>query len=173
MTGYVYEIELKDPLPAGLSLLDPIQEIARQLPSPLDNLSYLHDGKPTLLIELVRPTGMSLQSYYIPPPPGGGTAGLGGLGRLGLDDAGNVAIPFLLSPLGDPFGLNSAVFRYSHSRGALSAAAIPGASRTCRPARGWATTAMPLSAASAYGKIQSPAADFGPAVAIDLDPVRG
>lgn len=32
--AYVYEIELDDPLPTGLVLLDPIQEVAKGVPSP-------------------------------------------------------------------------------------------------------------------------------------------
>src|SRR5262245_57963331 len=35
--GYVYEIELDDPLPAGLQLMDAIQEIARGCCPPLNN----------------------------------------------------------------------------------------------------------------------------------------
>jgi hypothetical protein len=65
------------------------------------------------------------------PAPGGGTNGAGELGRLGFNDGGDVAVPFLLSPPGPVFA--SGLYRFSHGTGSYSAAAIPG---TPMPAAG-------------------------------------
>ena len=53
--GHVYEIELADPLPAGLQILDPIQEIARALNSPLSTPSYHHDGDQNFVLGVIDP----------------------------------------------------------------------------------------------------------------------
>ena len=56
--------------------------------------------------------------------PGGGTFAEFELGRLGLNDSGNLAVPFTLDPLTSPAGLNSGIFRFSE--GTLSAVARAG-----------------------------------------------
>ena len=53
--GYVYEIELADPLPAGLQILDPIQEIARMLNAPLSDPTYHHDGDQSFVLGVIDP----------------------------------------------------------------------------------------------------------------------
>jgi hypothetical protein len=53
-------------------------------------------------------------------------AAVGELGRLGLNDGGDVALQFLLTPPGSLEGLNAGLYRFSHASGALSAVAIPG-----------------------------------------------
>lgn len=72
--AYVYEIELNDPLPRGLVILDPIKEIATAVPSPLSPISYQHDGVPAFLLGVVSP---SMMGHYLatncPQPSGGGT----------------------------------------------------------------------------------------------------
>lgn len=72
--GCVYEIELNDPLPPGLQLLDPIKEVAAASPSPLDLTSYQHDGLPDFLLGVVNPVqmGQFLTAPYPQPPPGSG-----------------------------------------------------------------------------------------------------
>jgi hypothetical protein len=56
--------------------------------------------------------------------PGGGTFAEFELGRLGLNNSDNVAVPFTLDPLASPAGLNSGLFRLVD--GTLTAAARPG-----------------------------------------------
>jgi hypothetical protein len=60
--------------------------------------------------------------------PGGSTFGPFELGRLGLNDGGDVAASFTLNPFDPnvPFGLNGGVFRFSHSSHALSGVELPG-----------------------------------------------
>lgn len=77
--GYVYEIEIDTPLPSGLKLLDPIKEIALNLPDPIDISSegeypfYQHNGLPTFLLGVVSPGDMShFRMGRQPQPPGPG-----------------------------------------------------------------------------------------------------
>jgi hypothetical protein len=53
--GFVYEIELAEPLPAGLEILDPVQEIARTLNPPLASPSYHHDGDRRFVLGVIDP----------------------------------------------------------------------------------------------------------------------
>jgi hypothetical protein len=71
--GYVYEIELSDPLPPGLHLLDPVKEVAKAAPEPLDLISYQHDGLPDFLLGVMNPMemGQFLTTPSLQPPPGG------------------------------------------------------------------------------------------------------
>jgi hypothetical protein len=59
--------------------------------------------------------------------PGGFTFGPGELGRLGLNDAGDVAAGFSLTPF-DPtvLGVPGGVFRFAHNNSTPSAVAVPG-----------------------------------------------
>jgi hypothetical protein len=57
--GHVYEIELTDPLPGGLEILDPIQEIARTLNSPLASPTYHHDGDQGFVLGVIDPNNYS------------------------------------------------------------------------------------------------------------------
>ena len=72
--AYVYEVELNDPLPHGLVLLDPVEIIAAP-PSPPAAIPYHHDGLPDFLLGVVNPSTMGhhLSIPIIQPPPGGGT----------------------------------------------------------------------------------------------------
>lgn len=73
--GYVYEIEINEPLPSGLQLLDPVKELAASIPSPLVAISYQHDGSPEFLLGVVEP--QKYKGFRLAPcpqpPPGGGT----------------------------------------------------------------------------------------------------
>ncbi len=73
--GFVYEIELTDPLPVGLIVLDPIREIANNSPGPLEKNSYHHDGEQTFLLGVIDPDRMKryLTKNTIQAPPAGGT----------------------------------------------------------------------------------------------------
>ena len=77
--GYVYEVEIDIPLPSGLELLDPVKEVARSLPAPIDVDSeggysfYQHNGLPNFLLGVVSPEDMShFQVGRQPRPPGPG-----------------------------------------------------------------------------------------------------
>lgn len=74
--GYVYEIEIDEPLPPGLQLLDPVKEVAAVVPSPLSLVPYQHDGRPDFLLGVVNPKRMRrfLTAPCPQPPPGGGTS---------------------------------------------------------------------------------------------------
>ena len=69
--AYVYEIEINEPMPLGLKLLDPIKEVAPILPAPLDmNPSYQHDGGPAFLLGVVDPVNMrQFLTQHSPQPP--------------------------------------------------------------------------------------------------------
>jgi hypothetical protein len=73
--AYVYEIEINNPPPVGLAVLDPLSEIAAAIPSPLSGASYQHDGLPTFLMGVLDPAAMGhhLTAPIKHPPPGGAT----------------------------------------------------------------------------------------------------
>jgi hypothetical protein len=73
--GYIYEIELDAPLPPGLTLLDPVVEVAKNTPDPLHPIPYQHEGSKGFLLGVVDPVRMGryLKQRCIQPPPGGGT----------------------------------------------------------------------------------------------------
>ncbi len=77
--GYVYEIEIEIPLPSGLEIFDPVKEVAKSLPNPIDLGSegeypiYQHNGLPYFLLGVVSPEDMS--RFLVgrqPRPPGPG-----------------------------------------------------------------------------------------------------
>jgi len=68
--GYVYHIDMDDPVPPGLQLLDPIVEIGSQLPTPLSPIPYQHDGLPDFLLGVANPKlmGPYLRALIKQPP---------------------------------------------------------------------------------------------------------
>ncbi len=77
--GYVYEIEIGNPLPADLKLLDPIKEVALSLQDPADvDIQkefpfYQHNGLPNFILGVVDP--QNRQDFIVgrqPQPPGPG-----------------------------------------------------------------------------------------------------
>ena len=68
--GYVYEIELSDPLPAGLALFDPVNEVAARARSPVGSVSYHHNGPQGYLLAVVDPKrfGRNLRAAAPQPP---------------------------------------------------------------------------------------------------------
>ena len=77
--GYVYEIEIGNPLPSGLKPLDPVKEVALSLQAPIDTDAqeglpfYQHNGLPTFLLGVVDPISMlHFQVGRQPQPPGPG-----------------------------------------------------------------------------------------------------
>lgn len=73
--AYVYEIEINDPLPGGLQLLDPLVEIASSVSSPLSS-NYHNEGTPYFLLGVVAPLQMGhfLKMPVSYPPGSGGTS---------------------------------------------------------------------------------------------------
>src|SRR5712691_2721501 len=74
--AYVYEIELSEPLPRGLQLVDPVKELAPALPCPVADISYQHDGPYTFLLGVVDPVwhGDCLMALCPQPPRSVATA---------------------------------------------------------------------------------------------------
>lgn len=74
--AYVHEIEIQEPLPPGLQLLDPVKEVAQILPVPTNLVPpYQHDGLPDFLLGVVNPREMGhfLQQHSLQPPSSEGT----------------------------------------------------------------------------------------------------
>ena len=53
--GFVYEVEINDPLPPGMVLFDPVKVVAEAVPSPLAAVPYQHDGRQDFLLSVVLP----------------------------------------------------------------------------------------------------------------------
>jgi hypothetical protein len=71
--AFVYEIDIPDPVPAGLTLIDPVKEIAATLPSPVTSTSYFHDGDKNFILGVASPALMA--AHLLAPirqPPGSG-----------------------------------------------------------------------------------------------------
>jgi hypothetical protein len=70
--AYVYEIEIPDPPPSGMAVLDPVAEVSGQNSNPLLAISYHHDGDMNFLLGVVDPNGMAAHLRApIRTPPGG------------------------------------------------------------------------------------------------------
>jgi hypothetical protein len=57
MPGHVWEIEINDPAPRGVIVIDPVHEISQTHRDPLAPMSYQHDGDQTFLLGVVDPNG--------------------------------------------------------------------------------------------------------------------
>jgi hypothetical protein len=68
------------------------------------------------IVELARTGGSA---------PGGGTFEFGFLGPVAMNDGGDVAFNFLLTPFTQPFGVNSGCYRYSRTAGTVTPVVIP------------------------------------------------
>jgi hypothetical protein len=71
--GHVYVIEITDPPPAGVVLLDPVGEIALAHRNPATQHSYHHDGDKNFLLGIV--DGVTMRHHltsYVKEPPGSG-----------------------------------------------------------------------------------------------------
>ena len=64
--GYVYEVEIEGRPPLGLAIVDPVREVASQLPTPLASLSYQHNGLPSFLLGVVNKT---MGNFLLDPGP--------------------------------------------------------------------------------------------------------
>jgi hypothetical protein len=71
--AYVYEVEINDPPPAGVTVYDPIAHVAAQHTNALSNISYHHDGDMNFLLGVVSPAtmGAHLLTPVRHPAPGG------------------------------------------------------------------------------------------------------
>jgi hypothetical protein len=56
--AYVYEVDIPDPAPPGVRVLDPVNEVAALNTNPLVSISYHHDGDMNFLLGVVNPIGM-------------------------------------------------------------------------------------------------------------------
>ncbi len=66
----VWEIELVDPLPANIRLIDPVREVAINAPDALASVPYQHDGLPNCIIGLIDLSQLALLHTPSPMPPG-------------------------------------------------------------------------------------------------------
>jgi hypothetical protein len=73
--AFVYEIELGEPLPDGLRLIDPVTYLAGKFPPPTADSSYYHDGDSTFLLGVINYTLMTtaLKQEVRQPPSAQGT----------------------------------------------------------------------------------------------------
>ena len=66
--GYIYMIDLPDPLPPTLQVFDPIREIGAMTPPPLAHTPYQHEGKAEYLFGIInahyRPLLLSYRLAY-------------------------------------------------------------------------------------------------------------
>jgi len=69
--AFVYEIDIPDPAPRGMLVVDPIVEVGSGINNPLASPSYHHDGDMDFLLGVVDPTGMVHHlGAYIRTPQG-------------------------------------------------------------------------------------------------------
>lgn len=74
--AYVHEVEIQEPIPESLELLDPVKEVANTLPSPTSiGPPYQHDGFPDFLLGIVDLSNMGhfLSQQSMQPPSSEGT----------------------------------------------------------------------------------------------------
>jgi hypothetical protein len=72
--AYVYELDITDPPPPGVTVLDPVSQVAAQHTNPLIQISYHHDGDMNFLLGVVDPITMAAHlSAPVKQPGGGGT----------------------------------------------------------------------------------------------------
>lgn len=71
--GYVYELVINNPVPNGMSIIDPLLEVGKANPTALAAQSYHHDGDPNFLLGVVDPVNMTHYLLgFAPTPPGSG-----------------------------------------------------------------------------------------------------
>jgi hypothetical protein len=66
--AHVYDIDIPDPPPTGLLLIDPIYLVASQNQNPLASLSYHHDGNQDFLIGVINPMMAAMPAKVRFPP---------------------------------------------------------------------------------------------------------
>src|SRR6516162_8720378 len=69
--AYVYEVDIPDPPPPGVTVLDPVIEVAAQNANPLISISYHHDGDMNFLLGVADPVGMGAHLTAPAKQPGG------------------------------------------------------------------------------------------------------
>jgi hypothetical protein len=75
--AFVWEIDLTLPLPSGVILRDPVQEVAASLPQPFDVIPYQHDGEQKAIIGLIDGDQYNLATAPVPRPPNSNPSKLG------------------------------------------------------------------------------------------------
>lgn len=68
--SFICEVELSDPLPANVRLIDPVQEVAAMLPPPHQSLTYQHNGPQGVLSALLDGDRVRILGQPCPVPPG-------------------------------------------------------------------------------------------------------
>jgi hypothetical protein len=68
--AFVYEIDLSDPPPAGMMVIDPVAYVAARQINPLGSPSYHHDGNMKFLLGVVDPGMTAHLMALIHAPPG-------------------------------------------------------------------------------------------------------
>jgi hypothetical protein len=68
---FVYEVDIPDPPPRGVTVVDPVIEVAAQNANPLISISYHHDGDMNFLLGVANPIGMSAHLTAPAKQPGG------------------------------------------------------------------------------------------------------
>jgi hypothetical protein len=69
--AYVYEIDIPDPLPTGVTVIDPLYVLAAQHQNPMASVSYHHDGNQDFLIAVVNRMMGPPAKVRFPPGAGG------------------------------------------------------------------------------------------------------
>jgi len=65
--AHVYEIDIPDPPPAGVLIIDPLYVVAAQHQNPLASISYHHDGNQDFLVGVVNPSMGRPTKVRFPP----------------------------------------------------------------------------------------------------------
>jgi hypothetical protein len=69
--AFVYEIDIPDPPPTGMTVIDPVAAVAAAHSNPLISLSYHHNGDSQFLLGVVDPVKMAAERMApIRVPPG-------------------------------------------------------------------------------------------------------
>lgn len=131
--GYSFKniVTLGDPAPGGGTYMNDFE------PWGLNNRGEASFASDTALGEagyLADKSGVHRILRTGDPAPGGGTVGTTILAHQAINEQGDTVAAWLRDPAPNPFGLNAAVYRYSHATGQVTALMLPG-----MPAPGGAT----------------------------------
>jgi hypothetical protein len=69
--AFVYEIDIPDPPPTGMIVIDPVAEVSAAYNNPLNSLSYHHNGDSKFLLGVIDPVKMAAERLaFVRVPPG-------------------------------------------------------------------------------------------------------
>jgi hypothetical protein len=72
--AFVYEIDIPDPPPTGMTVIDPVAAVAAAYSNPLMSLTYHHDGDSKFLLGVIDPVKMAAERWAPVRVPPGSTA---------------------------------------------------------------------------------------------------